>query len=97
MAEEVKEKLLEAEEVRQRIEKLRVSVDEMAAYIGIDDRRRRLADLEGLQAGADFRLVPGVRIYLAPVVSQYLNRSAYANGWDEKPQFSLRAGLSFDL
>ena len=50
-----------------------------------------------LQAGADFRLVPGVRIYLAPVVSQYLNRSAYANGWDEKPQFSLRAGLSFDL
>ena len=36
MAEEVKEKLLEAEEVRQRIEKLRVSVDEMAAYIGID-------------------------------------------------------------
>ena len=50
-----------------------------------------------LQAGVDFRLVPGVRIYLAPVVSQYLNRSAYANGWDEKPQFSLRAGLSFDL
>ena len=50
-----------------------------------------------LQAGADFRLVPGVRLYLAPVVSQYLNRSAYANGWDEKPQFSLRAGLSFDL
>ena len=54
MAEEVKEKLLEAEEVRQRIEKLRVSVDEMAAYIGIDERRRRLAELEGLQAGADF-------------------------------------------
>ena len=43
MAEEVKEKLLEAEEVRQRIGKLRVSVDEMAAYIGIDERRRRLA------------------------------------------------------
>ena len=54
MAEEVKEKLLETEEVRQRIEKLRVSVDEMAAYIGIEDRRRRLAELEGLQAGADF-------------------------------------------
>ena len=50
-----------------------------------------------LQAGADFCLVPGVRIYLAPVVSQYLNRSAYANGWDVKPQFSVRAGLSFDL
>ena len=54
MAEEAKEKLLETEEVRQRIEKLKVSVDEMAAYIGIDDRRRRLAELEGLQAGADF-------------------------------------------
>ena len=54
MSEEVKEKLLETEEVRQRIEKLRVSVDEMAAYIGIDDRRRRLAELEGLQASADF-------------------------------------------
>ena len=54
MAEEVKEKLLEAEEVRQRIEKLRVSVDEMAAYIGIDERRRPLAELEGLQAGANF-------------------------------------------
>ena len=54
MAEEVKEKLLEAEEVRQRIGKLRVAVDEMAAYIGIDERRRRLAELEGLQAGADF-------------------------------------------
>ncbi|MBR0068319.1 MAG: peptide chain release factor 2 [Kiritimatiellae bacterium] len=54
MAEEVKEKLLEPEEVRQRIEKLKVSVGEMAAYIGIDERRRRLAELEGLQAGADF-------------------------------------------
>ena len=54
MAEEVKEKLLEAEEVRQRIEKLRVSVNEMAAYIGIDDRRRRLSELEAQQAGADF-------------------------------------------
>ena len=54
MAEEAKEKLLEAEEVRQRIGKLRTSVDEMAAYIGIEDRRRRLAELEGLQASADF-------------------------------------------
>ena len=41
MAEEVKEKLLEPEEVRQRIEKLKVSVGEMAAYIGIDERRLR--------------------------------------------------------
>lgn len=50
-----------------------------------------------IQAGADFRLAPGVRIYLAPVVSQYFNRSAYSNDWDGRPQFSLRAGLSFDL
>ena len=54
MAEEVKEKLLEAEEVRQRIGKLKTSVDEMAAYIGIDERRRRLASLEERQASADF-------------------------------------------
>ena len=50
-----------------------------------------------LQAGADFRIVPGLRVYLAPVVSQYLNRSAYDNRWDRAPQVSLRAGLSFDL
>ena len=43
MAEEAKEKLLETEEVRQRIEKLKASVAEMAAYIGIDERRSRLA------------------------------------------------------
>ena len=54
MAEEEKEKLLETEEVRQRIEKLKASVAEMAAYIGIDERRSRLASLEESQASADF-------------------------------------------
>ena len=54
MAEEAKEKLLETEEVRQRIEKLKASVAEMAAYIGIDERRSRLASLEESQASADF-------------------------------------------
>ena len=54
MAEPTKEKLLETEEVRARIEALKQSVAEMAEYVGIDDRRKRLADLEEQQASADF-------------------------------------------
>lgn len=54
MAEPTKEKLLETEEVRARIEALKQSVAEMAEYVGIDDRRKRLAELEGQQASADF-------------------------------------------
>ena len=54
MAEEAKVKLLEVEEVRQRIEELRRKVAEMAAYIQIDDRRARLAELEAQQAQGDF-------------------------------------------
>ena len=54
MAEEKKEKLLEAEEVRQRIEDLRRRVGEMADYIKIGERRERLAALEAQQAEADF-------------------------------------------
>ncbi len=54
MAEETKEKLLETEEVRQRIADLTKRVGEMADYIKIDDRRKRLAGLEEQQAGADF-------------------------------------------
>ena len=50
-----------------------------------------------VQAGADVRLFPGIRLYLSPVFSGYLTHSAYANTWDNRPQFSLRAGLSFDL
>ena len=52
--EEQKEKLLETEEVKQRIEKLRASVGEMAAYIDVDGRRKRLAELEAEQASGDF-------------------------------------------
>ena len=51
MAEPTKEKLLETEEVRARIEALKQSVAEMAEYVGIDDRRKRLAEQ---QASADF-------------------------------------------
>lgn len=54
MAEETKEKLLEVEEVRQRIDDLKCRVGEMADYIKIGERRARLADLEAQQAGADF-------------------------------------------
>ena len=54
MAEETKEKLLEVEEVRQRIDDLKRRVGEMADYIKIGERRARLADLEAQQAGADF-------------------------------------------
>ena len=52
MAEETKDKLLEVEEVRQRIADLRTRVGEMASYIKVDDRRRALADLEAQQAAA---------------------------------------------
>ena len=52
--EEQKEKLLEVEEVRQRIEALKKSVSEMADYIKIETRRKTLADLEAQQADADF-------------------------------------------
>jgi peptide chain release factor 2 len=54
MAEEKKEKLLEVEEVRQRIEELRVNVAQMADYIKIDSRRVKLAELEEAQASGDF-------------------------------------------
>ena len=46
MAEENKEKLLEVEEVRQRIEELKAKVGEMADYIKVDERRKKLAGLE---------------------------------------------------
>ena len=54
MAEAAKEKLLEVEEVRQRIEELRTNVGEMADYIRIDERRKKLAELEEQQASGDF-------------------------------------------
>ena len=54
MAEETKEKLLEAEEVRQKIDELKTKVGEMAAYIKIDERRAKLAALEEQQASGDF-------------------------------------------
>ena len=54
MAEEVKEKLLEVEEVSQRIEALKKSVAEMADYVKIEERRKTLADLEARQTEPEF-------------------------------------------
>jgi len=54
MAEEKKEKLLEVEEVRQRIGDFEKRLGEMADYIKIGERRERLAALEERQAAADF-------------------------------------------
>ena len=54
MAEQEKEKLLEPEEVRQRIDELKKKVGEMADYIKVGERRAKLADLEAQQAQGDF-------------------------------------------
>jgi peptide chain release factor 2 len=54
MAEVTKEKLLEVEEVRQRIDDLRTKVGEMADYIRINERRATLAGLEEQQASGEF-------------------------------------------
>ena len=54
MAEETKERLLETEAVRDRVGALKASVAEMSEYIGIEDRRKRLAELEAQQADPDF-------------------------------------------
>lgn len=54
MAEQTKEKLIEAEEVRQKIEEIRAKAKEMAEYIRIDERRKHLEELEELQSQGDF-------------------------------------------
>ena len=52
MAEE--KKLLEVEDVRQRIAGISARVGEMADYIKVDERRAKLAELEAMQAAPDF-------------------------------------------
>ena len=52
MAEE--KKLLEVEDVRQRIQGISARVAEMADYIKVEERRAKLAELEAMQAEADF-------------------------------------------
>ena len=55
---ETGEKLLEVEEVRQKINELKKKVGEMADYIKIDERRAKLADLNAM--GSD--PIGGVRV-----------------------------------
>ena len=94
MAEEAKEKLLETEEVRQRIEKLKASVAEMAAYIGIDERRRRLAELEGQQAGADFW---NDQAKAKDVIAKTNAERAYVVPFDSLSKTVEDAGVMLDL
>ncbi len=54
MAEETKTKMLETEEVRQKVADLERRVGEMADYIKISERRERLGALEARQAEGDF-------------------------------------------
>ena len=79
MAEEVKVKLLEVEEVRQRIEELRRKVAEMAAYIQIDARRARLVELEAQQATGDFWNSPAKA---REVIAATNAERAYVNPYD---------------
>ena len=79
MAEEVKEKLLEVEEVRQRIEELRRKVAEMAAYIQVDARRARLGELEAQQASGDFWNNPAKA---REVIAATNAERAYVNPYD---------------
>ncbi len=46
--------MLETEEVRQKVADLKVRVGEMAEYVKVAERREKLAELEAMQAGADF-------------------------------------------
>jgi len=54
MAEEEKSKLIESEEVNRRVDGLRKSVAEMADYVKIEERRKKLAELEAQQADSEF-------------------------------------------
>ena len=48
------DKIIETESVRQRVADLKNRISEMADYIGISERRKKLADLEAKQAEPDF-------------------------------------------
>ena len=94
MAEEAKEKLLETEEVRQRIDKLKASVAEMAAYIGIDERRSRLASLEEQQASGDFW---NDQAKAKDVIAKTNAERAYVVPFDSLSKTVEDAGVMLDL
>ena len=92
--EEQKEKLLETEEVKQRIEKLRASVGEMAAYIDIEGRRKRLAELEAEQASGDFW---NDQAKAKEVIAKTNAERAYVNPFDALSKTVEDAGVMLEL
>ena len=92
--EEQKEKLLETEEVKQRIEKLRASVGEMAAYIDVEGRRKRLADLEAEQASGDFW---NDQAKAKEVIAKTNAERAYVNPFDALSKTVEDAGVMLEL
>ena len=94
MAEEVKDKLLETEEVRQRIAALRKSVAEMADYIKIDQRRETLAGYEARQAEADFWNNPNLA---RDVIAKTNAERAYVQPFDALTKAVEDAGVMLEL
>ncbi len=94
MAEEKKEKLLEVEEVSQRIAKLKQSVAEMADYIGIDARRERLKALEAEQADGAFW---NDQTKAKDVIAKTNAERAYVNPFDALTKTVEDAGVMLEL
>ncbi len=94
MAEEVKIKLLEVDEVQQRIDKLKESVEEMAAYIKIDERRANLAALEDMQASADFWNDTNKA---KDIIAKTNAERAYVNPFDSLKKTVEDAGVMLEL
>ena len=92
--EEQKDKLLEVEEVKQRIEKLRTSVGEMAAYIDVEGRRKRLAELEAEQASGDFW---NDQAKAKEVIAKTNAERAYVNPFDSLSKTVEDAGVMLEL
>ncbi len=94
MAEETKEKLLEVEEVSQRIAALRKSVAEMADYVKIAERREKLAALEAQQAAPDFW---GNQAKAKEVIAATNAERAYVTPFDALSKTVEDAGVMLEL
>ena len=94
MAEEEKAKLIEPEEVNRRVEGLRKSVAEMADYVKIEDRRRKLAELEAQQADPEFWNNPGKA---RDVIAATNAERAYVQPFDALAKTVEDAAVMFEL
>ena len=94
MAEETKEKLLEVEEVSQRIAALKKSVAEMADYVKIAERREKLAALEAQQAAPDFW---GNQAKAKEVIAATNAERAYVTPFDALSKTVEDAGVLLEL